>query len=47
MLERDYSATALVFSAKGGRSVRDGGSNVTAFSFFKSLYLHLAARIQA
>ena len=47
MLERDYSATALVFSAKGGRSVRDGGPNVTAFSFFKSLYLHLAARIQA
>ena len=47
MLERDYSATALVFSLKGGNSVRDGGPNVTAYAFFKSLYLHLVARFQA
>ena len=47
MLERDYTATALVFSEKGSERVRDGGPNVTAYAFFKSLYLHLASRIQA
>ena len=47
MLERDYTSTALVLSSKGGASVRDGGPNVTAYAFFKSLYLHLASRIQA
>ena len=47
MLERDYSSTALVFSSKNGASIRDGGPNVTAYAFFKSLYLHLASRIQA
>lgn len=47
MLERDYSATALVFSEQASGKVCDGGPNVTAYQFFKSLYLHLAARIQA
>ena len=47
MLERDYTATALVFSSKNGTAIRDGGPNVTAYAFFKSLYLHLATRIQA
>ncbi|MCQ2394006.1 MAG: hypothetical protein MJ249_06930 [Kiritimatiellae bacterium] len=28
-------------------TVRDGGPNITAYSFFRSLYLHLFARIQA
>ncbi len=45
MLERDYTATALVFSEKTSGAVRDGGPNVTAFAFFRSLYLHLASRI--
>ena len=47
MLERDYTSTALVLSSKDGASVRNGGPNVTAYAFFKSLYLHLASRIQA
>lgn len=47
MLERDYTATALVFSKKEDGTVRDGGPNITAYSFFRSLYLHLFARIQA
>ena len=47
MLERDYTSTALVFSSKNGMAIRDGGPNVTAYAFFKSLYLHLASRIQA
>lgn len=47
MLERDYTSTALVFSSKNGTGIRDGGPNVTAYAFFKSLYLHLASRIQA
>ena len=47
MLERDYTSTALVFSSKDGEEIRDGGPNVTAYAFFKSLYLHLASRIQA
>lgn len=46
MLERDYTSTALVFSSKNGAEIRDGGPNVTAYAFFKSLYLHLASRIQ-
>ena len=45
MLERDYTSTALVFSSKNGAAIRDGGPNVTAYAFFKSLYLHLASRI--
>lgn len=45
MLERDYTSTALVFSGKNGAAIRDGGPNVTAYAFFKSLYLHLASRI--
>lgn len=45
MLERDYTSTALVFSSKNGATIRDGGPNVTAYAFFKSLYLHLASRI--
>lgn len=44
MLERDYSATALIVSEKGGRKVRDGGANVTAYAFFTSLYSFLVAR---
>ena len=47
MLERDYTSAALVFSSKNGAEVRDGGPNVTAYAFFKSLYLHLVSRIQA
>ena len=47
MLERDYTSAALVFSSKNGALIRDGGPNVTAYAFFKSLYLHLASRIQA
>ena len=47
MLERDYTSTALVLSSKNGASIRDGGPNVTAYAFFKSLYLYLASRIQA
>lgn len=47
MLERDYTSTALVFSSKNRAAIRDGGPNVTAYAFFKSLYLHLASRIQA
>lgn len=47
MLERDYTATALVFSERESGRIRDGGPNVTAYAFFKSLYLHLALRIQA
>lgn len=47
MLERDYTSTALVFSSKNGAVIRDGGPNVTAYAFFKSLYLHLVSRIQA
>ncbi|MGN0852149.1 MAG: PaeR7I family type II restriction endonuclease [Kiritimatiellia bacterium] len=43
VLERDYSAAALVVSGKDG-SVEDGGNSaVSAFSFFKSLFLHLSA----
>ena len=44
MLERDYTATALVVSDKATSSVRDGGAAVGAMKFFKSLYLHLAAQ---
>lgn len=44
VLERDFSATALVVSSKSGCTVHDGGPHVTAYSFFKSLYAHLAAR---
>lgn len=47
MLERDYTSAALVFSSKNGAGIRDGGPNVTAYAFFKSLYRHLASRIQA
>ena len=43
MLERDYSATALLVSEKDGRTIRDGGPNVTACQFLKSLYLYLKA----
>lgn len=45
MLERDYSATALLVSDKDGRTIRDGGPNVAAHSFFRSLYAHLKAWI--
>ena len=44
MLERDYTATALIVSDKETASVRDGGSSVGAMQFFRSLYLHLSAR---
>ena len=44
MLERDYTATALVVSDKATSSVRDGGEVVGAMKFFKSLYSHLVAQ---
>ena len=44
MLERDYTAAALVVSDKKTASVRDGGVSVGAMKFFSSLYAHLAAR---
>ena len=44
VLERDYTATALIVSDKTTCSVRDGGSEVGAKKFFSSLYSHLAAR---
>ena len=44
VLERDYTATALLVSDKETYSVRDGGSEVGAVRFFSSLYSHLAAR---
>ncbi|MBQ9430817.1 MAG: restriction endonuclease [Kiritimatiellae bacterium] len=44
VLERDYTATALVVSDKATASVRDGGAAVGAMKFFKSLYSHLAAQ---
>ena len=44
VLERDYTATALLVSDKDTYSVRDGGSEVGAKRFFSSLYSHLAAR---
>ena len=44
VLERDYTATALLVSDKDTYSVRDGGSEVGAKRFFASLYSHLAAR---
>lgn len=43
MLERDYSATALVVSEKTPVRIQDGGENVSAYGFFKSLYAHLKA----
>lgn len=44
MLERDYTATALVVSDKETASFRDGGTEVGAMKFFKSLYSHLVAQ---
>ena len=44
MLERDYTATALLVSDKKTASVRDGGKSVGAGNFFKSLYSHLSAK---
>ena len=44
MLERDYTATALVVSDKATSSIRDGGASVGAIKFFKSLYSHLVSR---
>ena len=44
MLERDYTATALVVSDKATSSIRDGGASVGAVRFFKSLYSHLMAQ---
>lgn len=44
VLERDYSATALIVSGKGAKNVRDGGKNVTAYAFFSSLYSFLVSR---
>lgn len=43
VLERDYSATALIVSKRDGSVERCDGSAVSAHSFFKSLFLHLAA----
>lgn len=44
VLERDYTATALVVSNRATSSIRDGGAEVGAMKFFKSLYSHLAAQ---
>jgi hypothetical protein len=44
VLERDYTATALLVSDKATASVRDGGESVGALRFFSSLYTHLIAR---
>lgn len=43
VLERDFTSTALVVSDDAGREVGDGGPNVTAMGFLKSLYAHLVA----
>lgn len=44
VLERDYTATALLVSDRDGETVRDGGASVGAMNFFKSLYAYLSAR---
>ena len=44
VLERDYTATALVVSDRDTASVRDGGVSVGAVQFFSSLYNHLISR---
>jgi len=44
VLERDYTATALLVSDKETASVRDGGASVGAMRFFTSLYNHLISR---
>jgi len=44
VLERDYTATALLVSDSKTASVRDGGESVGAMNFFKSLYSYLSAR---
>ena len=44
VLERDYTATALLVSDSVTSSVRDGGETVGAMKFFKSLYSYLSAR---
>ncbi len=44
VLERDYTATALLVSDKDTASVRDGGASVGAMRFFTSLYNHLISR---
>lgn len=44
VLERDYTATALIVSDKETASVRDGGESVGAMRFFSSLYTYLLAR---
>lgn len=44
MLERDYTATALLVSDSKTASVHDGGEAVGAMKFFKSLYSYLSAR---
>ena len=45
VLERDFNSTALLVSDKKRRTVRDGGQNVTAAAFFKSLFKHLLAAV--
>ena len=44
MLERDYTATALLVSDSKTASVHDGSEEVGAMMFFKSLYSYLSAR---
>ncbi|MCR5839269.1 MAG: PaeR7I family type II restriction endonuclease [Kiritimatiellae bacterium] len=44
MLERDYTATALVVSDKTTSKVRDGGDSVGVVKFFHSLYAYLSSR---
>lgn len=44
VLERDYTATALLVSDKESAQVYDGGASVGAMKFFVSLYTYLSAR---
>lgn len=44
VLERDYTAAALLLSDKSTASVRDGGAAVGAMRFFSSLYAHLVSK---
>lgn len=44
MLERDYTATALIVSDSKTASVRDVENDISAVRFFESLYSYLIAR---
>lgn len=42
-----YTEEEISAKVAKAAAIRDGGPNVTAYAFLKSLYLHLASRIQA